>query len=85
MTDNLTTFMFCLEILGASASWKLEGPSRPVVGLLYLLRCITTKEQPMTADSFIRRTFSDVPTSRMLTVKQRKIRRPLKTQQLPLL
>jgi len=35
--DNLTTFMCRLSRnLGASASWKPQGLSRPVMGLLYL-------------------------------------------------
>jgi len=35
--DNLTTFMCRLSWnLGASASWKAQGLSRPVMGLLYL-------------------------------------------------
>jgi hypothetical protein len=35
--DNLTTFMCRLSRnLGASTSWKPEGLSRPVMGLLYL-------------------------------------------------
>jgi len=35
--DNLTTFMCRLSWnLGASTSWNPPGPSRPVMGLLYL-------------------------------------------------
>jgi hypothetical protein len=37
--DNLTTFMCRLSTnLGASTSWTPQGLSRPVMGLLYLLR-----------------------------------------------
>ena len=37
-SDNLTTFMCRLSWnLGASTSWNLQGLSRPVMGLLYLL------------------------------------------------
>jgi hypothetical protein len=37
--DNLTTFMCQLSRnLGASTSWNPVGLSRPVMGLLYLLR-----------------------------------------------
>jgi len=38
MADNLTTFMYRLSWnMGASTSWKPQGLSRPVMGLLYLL------------------------------------------------
>ena len=37
MADNLTTFMYQLSgNLGAPTSWKLQGLSRAVQGLLYL-------------------------------------------------
>jgi hypothetical protein len=37
--DNLITFMCRLSRnLGASTSWNPKGLSRPVMGLLYLLR-----------------------------------------------
>ena len=32
--ENPATFMFCLEILGASTFWSSKGLSRPVKGLL---------------------------------------------------
>jgi len=36
--DNLTTFMCRLSWnLGTSTSWTPQGPSRPVMGLLYIL------------------------------------------------
>jgi hypothetical protein len=36
--DNPTTLMCRLPLnVGASNSWKPQGPSRPVMGLLYLL------------------------------------------------
>jgi hypothetical protein len=44
--ENLTTFMYRLsKNLGASTSWSPNGLSRPVVGLLYLLRSSETSEQ----------------------------------------
>jgi hypothetical protein len=40
--DNLTTFMCRLsKNLGASTSWSPKGLSRPVMGLLYLLKTLT--------------------------------------------
>jgi len=33
MADNLTPFVFCLEILRASASWKFGSTSRSVGGM----------------------------------------------------
>jgi len=47
--DNLTTFMYWLSWnLGASTSWKPQGLSRPVMGLLYLCCSVTNFTQSST-------------------------------------